>query len=226
MPNLLIIEDEAGIRESLRQGLAYQGYTVETAANGNAGLALASQGRPDLVVLDLMLPDIDGIEVCRRLRVLGDLGILMLTARDQVPDRIRGLEAGADDYLVKPFAFDELLARIRSISRRRTPSQREAEWADVADLHVDFAAREVRRGTRIVDLTTKEYDLLAFLAANHGRVLKRSRILEEVWGFDFEGESDTVKTTVNHLRGKLSPDGEPGLIHTVRGFGYILKEQP
>lgn len=226
MPRLLVIEDEPGIRNSLRQGLTYQGYTVETAPDGKAGLALASAGKPDLVILDLMLPDIDGIEVCRRLRAMGDLGILMLTARDQVPDRVKGLEAGADDYLVKPFVFDELLARIRSVLRRGGASPREAETADVADLHVDFAAREVWRGRRRIDLTTKEYDLMAFLVVNKGRVLKRFRILEEVWGYDFEGETDTVKTTINHLRAKLSPNGEPDLIHTIRGFGYIIKERP
>ncbi|MBI3743301.1 MAG: response regulator transcription factor [Chloroflexi bacterium] len=224
MPSLLIIEDERGIRDSLREGLSYQGYEVQGAATGNAGLTAARDKKPDLVILDLMLPDIDGLEVCRRLRGMGDMAILMLTARDGLADRVKGLDAGADDYLVKPFAFDELLARVRAVLRRRTAPTTEAQAIAVGNLRIDTAAHQVSRGDRAVELTPKEYELLALLASNKGRVLKKEQILERVWGYDTEADSDALKVTVNHLRAKLNADGEPDLIQTIRGFGYLLKE--
>ena len=224
MPSLLIIEDERGIRDSLREGLSYQGYEVQGAATGSAGLSAVREKKPDLVILDLMLPDLDGIEVCRRLRGMGDMAILMLTARDGLADRIKGLDAGADDYLVKPFAFDELLARVRAVLRRRTPPAAEVQAIAIGNLRVDTAARQVSRGDRAVDLTPKEYELLVLLASNKGRVLKKEQILERVWGYDAEADSDALKVTVNHLRTKLNAEGEPDLIQTIRGFGYLMKE--
>lgn len=226
MARVLIIEDERPILDSLRKGLEYQGYAVEAAAAGLPGLDLARQRPPDIVVLDLMLPDLDGLEVCRRLRSMGGTaGILMLTARDHIADRVSGLDAGADDYLVKPFAFDELVARVRALLRRKA-TQEQQESVAVGDLRIDSRAREVRRGQRVVELTPKEYDLLAHLAANRGTVVSRTALLEQVWGYDFDGDTDTVKVTINHLRAKLNAEGEPDLVQTVRGYGYLLREPP
>ena len=224
MPKVLVIEDELNIADFVRRGLLHSGFEVNVAANGRDGLAAVQPGETDLVVLDLMLPDMDGIDVCRQVRSAGDIGIVILTARHLVGDRVRGLEAGADDYLPKPFAFEELLARIRSVLRRR---QTLSEGViRVNDLEVDIQRRQVRRGDRQVELTTREFDLLALLAQSAGRPLRREAILQRVWGYEFEGETDPVKVYVNYLRRKLNAEGEPDLIQALRGFGYVLKETP
>jgi two-component system response regulator MprA len=175
-----------------------------------------------MVVLDLMLPDVDGIEVCRQLRASGDVGIIILTARQQIGDRVQGLGAGADDYLLKPFAFEELLARIRSIMRRRSTT---AEGViRIGDLKLDIERRQVWRADRLVDLTTREFEMLKLLAQNAGKPLSRETILQRIWGDEFDGESDPVKVYINYLRRKLNAGGEPDLINALRGFGYVLKE--
>lgn len=199
------------------------GYQVDCADSGELALSIALERRPDLVVLDVMLPGMDGLEVCRHLRA-GDreMPILMLTAKDNVPDRVQGLEAGADDYLVKPFAFDELLARIRALLRR---SHHEANgWLRYSDLAVSPATREVRRGSREIQLTAKEYDLLEFLIRHPRQVFSRDAIYYHVWGSDFLGETNAIEVHVMRLRDKLEAGGEPRLLHTLRGVGYSLRE--
>jgi DNA-binding response OmpR family regulator len=223
MAKILLIEDDPNIADFVKRGLFHNGFEVATAETGCEGLQAAQATTPDLVVLDLMLPDIDGIDVCRQLRTRGGLGIIILTARHLVGDRVRGLEAGADDYLSKPFAFAELLARARSVLRRCSG------WTEgvikVGDLTIDVEKREVSRGDRIVDLTPREFELLKLLAENTGKPLRREAILQQVWGYKLEGESDPVKVYINYLRGKLNVNGESDLIHTLRGFGYVLKEK-
>lgn len=223
MPKILIIEDEADIADLVKRGLLLKGFEVEVAPTGYQGLEIAQSRNPDLVVLDLMLPDADGIDICRELRSGGDVGIIILTARTMVGERVRGLEAGADDYLPKPFAFDELLARIRAILRRRS-AQTEGVIR-VADLEIDVPKRQVRRADRLIELTMREFDLLKLLAQYAGRPLSREFIVERIWGYEFEGETDPVKVYINFLRRKLNAGGEPDLIHSLRGFGYVLKER-
>ncbi len=220
MTRILVVEDEAEIADFIRRGLVYKGYDVGVALNGEEGLTMARDQPPDLAILDLMLPDIDGIEVCRRLRAASDVPIIMLTARDAVPDKVMGLEAGADDYLTKPFAFDELLARVRAALRRRAPAE---ELIEVGDLAIRPSSREVVRGGRSIELTKREYELLEILARNAGRVVNKEVIFEKVWGFDWEPESDAIKVYVRYLRLKLNAGGEPDLIRAVRGVGYMLK---
>ncbi len=224
MSTILIVEDEAEIAGYLRRGLTFEGYTVEIASDGRQALDMAREQPPDLVVLDLMLPGIDGLEVARRLRSASDVPIIMLTARDAIPDRVAGLEAGADDYLIKPFAFEELLARIRVQLRRR---QREdaATVLRYGPLTMDLAAHEVTIGDRRVDLTAKEYDLLELFMRHPQQVLTRDVIYDRVWGYNFGGESNIIEVYVRYLRQKLEAHGEPRLIHTVRGVGYILREE-
>jgi DNA-binding response OmpR family regulator len=221
--HILVVEDELEIANYLRRGLAFEGYTVEMTTDGPAALAAARDRPPDLVVLDLMLPGIDGLEVARRLRAASDVPIIMLTARDAVPDRVAGLEAGADDYLIKPFAFEELLARIRVQLRRRA---RDAHPMTLrfGPLSMDTAAHEVTIGDRRVDLTSKEYDLLELFLRNPQQVLTREVIYDRVWGYDFGGESNIIEVYIRYLRQKLEADGEARLIHTVRGVGYILRQ--
>jgi len=219
---ILVIEDEDRILQFLRRGLTYEGYRVETAADGPSGLALARENAPDLVILDWMLPGLDGLEVCRRLRAAGDVPILMLTAKEAVSDRVEGLDAGADDYLVKPFEFDELLARIRALLRRSHP-----EAADVLvfnDLRLDTGTHQAFRGDRLVELTAKEYELLVLFMRNPRQVLTREVIFDRVWGYDFGGESNIIEVYVRYLRQKTEAGAEPRLIHTVRGVGYVLRE--
>ncbi|OFV85441.1 MAG: DNA-binding response regulator [Acidobacteria bacterium RBG_16_64_8] len=219
---ILVIEDEDRILQFLRRGLTYEGYRVETAADGPSGLALARENAPDLVILDWMLPGLDGLEVCRRLRAAGDVPILMLTAKEAVSDRVEGLDAGADDYLVKPFEFDELLARIRALLRRSHP-----EAADVLvfnDLRLDTGTHQAYRGDRLVELTAKEYELLVLFMRNPRQVLTREVIFDRVWGYDFGGESNIIEVYVRYLRQKTEAGAEPRLIHTVRGVGYVLRE--
>lgn len=221
---VLVIEDEEPIADLLRRGLTFAGYTVDVALTGEAGLDLARDNPPDVVVLDVMLPGISGVEVCLRLRqgLDASLPVIMLTARDSTEDKIEGLDAGADDYVSKPFSFDELLARIRAALRRRQPQGREI--LRVSDLTLNTAAREAIRGERRVELTTREYDLLEFLVRHAGQVVSKEAIFERVWGYTFDIDSDAVKVYISYLRSKLSKDGEQNLIHTVRGIGYVLKE--
>ena len=223
MPKILVIEDEPEIADLVKRGLILKGFEVEVAHTGNQGLEIALSSYPDLVVLDLMLPDADGIDICRELRASGDMGIVILTARTVVGERIRGLEAGADDYVPKPFAFEELLARIRAVLRRRSPQTEGV--IRVGDLQIDVEKRQVQRGSRIVELTTREYDLLKLLAQYAGRPLSREFIVQRVWGYEFEGETDPVKVYINFLRRKLNAEGEKDLIHAVHGFGYSLEEK-
>ncbi len=220
---ILVVDDDPKILSFMRRGLSFAGYAIDMAADGEEALAIARDQAPDLVVLDVMLPGVDGLEVCRRLRAGDpDLPILMLTARDRVPDRVAGLDAGADDYLVKPFAFDELLARIRALLRRARPP--EGEILRYADLTLNPATREVVRGGRPVELTTREHDLLEFLLRHPRQVLSRDLIFERVWGSDFLGESNLIDVHIMRLRDKLEAAGEPRLIHTIRGAGYTLRE--
>lgn len=220
MARVLVIEDERDIADFIKRGLILKGYEVDVAFDGEQGLAIARERMPDLVVLDLMLPGIDGIEACRRLRAVGDVPIIMLTARDSVADKVEGLEAGADDYVTKPFAFDELMARVRAALRRSAPA---GAVISVGDLTIRPESREVERGGRAIELTAREYDLLEFLARNEGKVMDKQVIFEKVWGYDFEIESDAIKVYVRYLRKKLNAAGEPDLIRAVRGVGYMLK---
>jgi two-component system response regulator MprA len=220
---VLVIEDEAKIADLLRRGLIYEGYQVEVAPDGETGLALARDHSPDLVILDLMLPGIDGLEVCRRLRAASDVPILILTAKDAVSDRVKGLDSGADDYLVKPFAFEELLARLRALRRRRPAESQEI--LRFADLSLNTATREVRRGDRLIELTAKEFDVLELFMRHPRQVLTRDILYERIWGYDFGGESNIIEVYIRYLRSKLEQNGEPRLLHTVRGVGYALREE-
>ena len=222
MPTILIADDDHKITEMLRRTLSYEGYSVLTAADGQEALALAQAQRPDLVILDWMMPKLDGVEVARRLRAADGMPILMLTARDAVEDRVEGLDGGADDYLVKPFAPIELLARVRSLLRRAsTGGEKPLRYAD---LIIDPTSRETRRGDRAVALSPKEFDLLTHLLRHPRQVLPRERILEAVWGYDFEGEDNVLDVYIGYLRAKTEADGEARLIQTVRGVGYVIRE--
>ncbi|MEU1984108.1 response regulator transcription factor [Nocardia sp. NPDC019395] len=225
---ILVVDDDRAVRESLRRSLTFNGYTVDLAVDGIDALEKATADRPDALVLDVMMPRLDGLEVCRRLRSTGDdLPILVLTARDSVSERVAGLDAGADDYLPKPFALEELLARLRALLRRRAPDPGEiSETMLFADLSLDPVTREVSRGTRSISLTRTEFSLLEMLMANPRRVLTRGRILEEVWGYDFPTSGNALEVYIGYLRRKTEADGEPRLIHTVRGVGYVLRETP
>ena len=221
MTRVLVVEDEHNIADFIRRGLTYQGYDVEVAHNGAEALRTAQENLPDLVILDLMLPDIDGVEVCQRLRSADDLPIIMLTARDAVSDKVEGLEAGADDYMTKPFEFPELLARVKVALRRRAPSSKEEIKVD--DLSVRPASREVTRGSRDISLTAREFELLEYLARHAGQVVTKETLFERVWGYDFDVESDAIKVYISYLRKKLNAQGERDLIHAIRGVGYVLK---
>jgi two-component system response regulator MprA len=225
---ILVVDDDRAVRESLRRSLAFNGYTVNLAQDGLEALELISSDRPDALVLDVMMPRLDGLEVCRQLRSTGDdLPILVLTARDSVSERVAGLDAGADDYLPKPFALEELLARMRALLRRRVlPDDHDAAAMTFSDLSLDPVTREVTRGERQISLTRTEFSLLEMLIANPRRVLTRSRILEEVWGFDFPTSGNALEVYVGYLRRKTEAEGEQRLIHTVRGVGYVLRETP
>ncbi|OCB26878.1 DNA-binding response regulator [Mycobacterium malmoense] len=226
---ILVVDDDRAVRESLRRSLSFNGYSVELAHDGLEALEMIASDRPDALVLDVMMPRLDGLEVCRQLRSTGDdLPILVLTARDSVSERVAGLDAGADDYLPKPFALEELLARMRALLRRTKPDDEDAESVAMtfSDLTLDPVTREVTRGQRQISLTRTEFALLEMLIANPRRVLTRSRILEEVWGFDFPTSGNALEVYVGYLRRKTEADGEPRLIHTVRGVGYVLRETP
>ncbi|MGB3769737.1 MAG: response regulator transcription factor [Rhodococcus sp. (in: high G+C Gram-positive bacteria)] len=225
---VLVTDDDRAVRESLRRSLTFNGYTVDLATDGLDALEKVAAERPDALVLDVMMPRLDGLEVCRRLRSTGDdLPILVLTARDSVSERVAGLDAGADDYLPKPFALEELLARLRALLRRSgTELGEDSETMAFADLSLDPVTREVLRGERSISLTRTEFSLLEMLLANPRRVLSRSRILEEVWGYDFPTSGNALEVYVGYLRRKTEADGETRLIHTVRGVGYVLRETP
>ncbi|KKM08930.1 transcriptional regulator [Clostridiales bacterium PH28_bin88] len=223
MPSrILVIDDDSKITAFLRRSLMYEGYHVLEASDGYRGLQLARENPPDLVILDVMMPGMDGWEVCRRLREVSNVPILMLTARDEIADRVRGLDVGADDYLVKPFALEELLARVRALLRRYQPAS--STVMQYSDLTLDTATREARRGDRIIILTNKEYELLALFLRHPRQVLTREAIMDEIWGFDYSGESNVLEVYIGYLRQKLEAGGEPRLIHTVRGAGYALRE--
>jgi two-component system response regulator MprA len=224
---LLVVDDDPAVRESLRRSLAFNGYDVELAADGEQALRAISTRRPDAVVLDVMMPRLDGLATCRALRAAGDdVPVLMLTARDEVSDRVAGLDAGADDYLPKPFALEELLARLRALLRRTVTSGPAAETLRLGELTLDPATREVFRGDRQVRLTRTEFNLLELLMRHPRQVLPRERILEEVWGYDFPTTANSLEVYIGYLRRKTEAEGEPRLIHTVRGVGYVARETP
>ena len=224
---ILVVDDERAVRESLRRALELEGYEIALADDGNE--ALATLGRdeplPDAVILDVLMPGLDGLEVCRRLRAKGNhIPVLMLTARDEVENRVAGLDAGADDYVTKPFALEELLARVRALLRR-TADADGGEVLSFADLRLDLGTREVRRGGRLIELTRTEFALLELFLRNPRQVLTRSIIFERVWGYDFGFASNSLDVYIGYLRRKTEADGEPRLVHTVRGVGYALREQ-
>ena len=223
MATILVADDDQKITDMLRRTLAYEGHQVVTAADGREALAKAQAQRPDLVVLDWLMPGLDGLEVARRLRAADATPILMLTARDTVEDRVAGLDGGADDYLVKPFAPAELLARIRALLRRAEATGDERALA-YADLTLDPTTRETRRGARRFELSPKEFDLLHYLLRHPRQVLPRRRILETVWGHDFYGDDNVLDVYIGYLRAKTEAGGEPRLIQTVRGVGYVVRE--
>jgi two-component system response regulator MprA len=227
---ILVVDDDRAVRESLRRSLEFNGYQVQLASDGAQALEAIIADRPDAMVLDVMMPRLDGLEVARRLRSTGDdLPILVLTARDTVSDRVSGLDAGADDYLPKPFALEELLARLRALLRRAVPEGPNGQASEAlafGDLTLDPGTREVRRGGREISLTRTEFALLELFLSYPKHVLTRGRILEEVWGYDFPTSGNALEVYVGYLRRKTEAEGEPRLIHTVRGVGYVLRETP
>ncbi|MGH2947316.1 MAG: response regulator transcription factor [Solirubrobacteraceae bacterium] len=221
---ILVVDDEPAVRNAVDRALRLEGYDTELAADGQQALDALAAAAPDALVLDLLMPRVDGLEVCRRLRAAGDrIPVLVLTARDAVPDRVRGLDAGADDYLVKPFALEELLARLRALLRR-SGGAGEQELLRFADLELRPLEHTVRRGERAIELTRTEFLLLELLMRHPRQVLTRSQIFERVWGYDFGEASNSLEVYVGYLRRKLETDGEPRLVQTVRGLGYVLRE--
>jgi DNA-binding response OmpR family regulator len=224
MQRILVVDDDPAVTSVLRRGLAYEGFAIDTASSGAEALERARAQAPDLVVLDIMMPGLDGLEVLRRLRTADpQLPILMLTAKDAPADQVQGLEQGADDYVVKPFTFEVLLARVRALLRRH-----DAERPPVlrfADLNLDTSTRRARRGEREIDLTSTEYDLLSQFLQHPRRVLPKEFLMDRVWGYDFGGSTNVLEVYVKQLRQKLEAQGEPRLIHTLRGTGYVLREE-
>ncbi|WP_412539474.1 response regulator transcription factor [Longispora sp. K20-0274] len=229
---ILVVDDDAAVRDSLSRSLRFEGYEVTTAEDGHRALELVRGGEPDAVVLDVMMPRLDGLETCRALRAEGLLlPVLMLTARHSVGDRVAGLDAGADDYLVKPFALQELLARLRALLRRTLHAAGPADGPTEGELRfagltLDPATREVRRAGRLVRLTRTEFSILEAFLRHPRQVLTRQALFEQVWGYDFGESSNSLHVYLGYLRRKLEADGEPRLLHTVRGVGYVLREQP
>ncbi len=223
MQRILIIDDDPNVTSTLRRGLSYEGFSVDAAATGREGLSVARDHTPDLVILDLMLPGLDGFEVLERLRAAdANLPVLMLTARDQTADQVRGLEAGADDYVVKPFTFAVLVARVKALLRRRETDH--PEMLRIADLMLDTGARRAQRGTREIELTSTEYEVLRQFLLHPRRVLPKHFLMDRVWGYEAEGSSNVLEVYVKQLRQKLEAAGEPRLIHTFRGAGYVMRE--
>jgi two-component system response regulator MprA len=223
-PRVLVVEDDTDIAGVLRRSLDKEGYDVRVAGDGEAAIDQAGDFAPDAVVLDLGLPKLDGVEVCRRLRTEGDVPILILTARDALDSRVEGLDSGADDYLVKPFEREELLARLRALLRRRPP--RGSAYVVAGDLRLNPATREAFRGERQLELTTREFELLEHLMRNERIVVSRQSLLDEVWGYHPFAETNTVDVFISNLRRKLEEGGEPRVLHTVRGAGYVLRDEP
>ena len=229
---VLVVDDDMAVRGSLERSLRFEGYEVSTAPDGVTALDLVARDRPDIVILDVMMPRMDGLETCRRLRARGDdVPVLMLTARDGLADRVRGLDVGADDYLVKPFALEELFARLRALIRRATLAARAASGGpspaaplSYAGVPLDPASRQVTRNGRELTLTKTEFELLELFLTHPRQVLSRSMIMERVWGYDFGPSSNSLEVFVSYLRRKLEAGGEPRLLHTVRGVGYVLRE--
>ena len=228
---ILVVEDEGGIAGFIRRGLVFEGFDVQVASDGNEALSILRDRPPDLVVLDIMLPGVDGLEIARRVREAekvdgrGNLPIIMLTARDAVPDRVQGLQSGADDYLVKPFAFDELLARIRALLRRSSPAATtQGEELAFGDIVVNMLARTAHRGERALRLTTREFDLLVLFLRHQNQVLARGQIMSRIWGDDFYGDSNVLEVFVGNLRRELELEQEPRVIQTIRGAGYVLRD--
>lgn len=222
-PKILLVEDEEKLAQFIQMELGYEGYEVTVTHDGLSGLMAARDREPDLILLDWMMPGLSGIEVCRRLRSTGvSVPVILLTAKDDISDRVTGLDAGADDYVVKPFSIEELLARVRAHLRRNQPQ--EVDGLQFQDLILNRKTREVMRGDRSIELTAKEFDLLDYLMSHPRQVLTRDRILEEVWGYDFMGDSNIIEVYVRYLRLKLEAEGETRLIQTVRGVGYVLKD--
>jgi two-component system response regulator MprA len=225
-PRVLVVDDDARILVALRRALTLKGFAVSTAEGGDRALSLLGLGAPDVLVLDVAMPDVDGIEVCRRLREAGDrTPVLMLTARDAIADRVVGLEAGADDYLVKPFALEELVARLRALLRRTAAADGGTAVLRFADLTLDEGTFEARRGDRPLQLTRTEFQLLGTLLLNPRRVITREALFERVWGYELDLSSNSLAVYISSLRRKLEEGGEARLIHTVRGVGYVLREE-
>jgi two-component system response regulator MprA len=225
---VLIADDDQAVRDSLERTLRFEGYAVDIAADGVEALARAADTPPDLFVLDVTMPTMGGLEACRQLRAAGDrTPILMLTARDGISDRVAGLDAGADDYLVKPFALQELLARVRALLRRvATDAPDAAETMRLGDLTLDLGTRTVRRGAVLLDLTRTEFSLLQALLERPGQVMTRGQLFERVWGYDLDRSSNSLDVYIGYLRRKLEPAGAPKLVHTIRGVGFVLRDQP
>lgn len=222
---ILIVEDETSLARALQLELEHEGYRAETAGNGYEAAARAAEGGWDLILLDIMLPGLDGFEVCRRVRERSAVPIIMLTARDATGDKVTGLDAGADDYVPKPFAIEELLARIRARLRRAAPAGRDGDRLVTGDLVIRRDTRQVERAGRPIALTRREFDLLAYLAENAGLVLTREMILNGVWGYDYYGNTNVVDVYIRYLRAKVDEPFATRLIHTVRGIGYTLREE-
>ena len=220
---ILVVDDDQKIASTIRRALIFEGYEVDTASDGVTALRRMRDQAPDLVILDVMMPAMDGVEVCRRIRAEGATPVLMVTAKDATEDRVLGLDAGADDYVVKPFSYEELQARVRALLRRSQPQQQSV--LRYADLALDLSTREVTRGERGIELTVKEFELLTYLMRNPRQVLTRGRVLDAVWGYDFGAASNAVDVYIGYLRKKLEAEGEPRLIQTVVGVGYALRER-
>ncbi len=224
---LLVVEDEPNIRELLATSLRFAGFEVQVASNGGEAIAMAEQNHPDLCVLDVMLPDMDGFTVTRRLRASGrPLPIVFVTARDSIDDKVKGLTVGGDDYVTKPFSLEEVVARIRAVLRRTRPVEEEDSTVTFADLSLDDDSHEVRRAGRTIDVSPTEFKLLRYLMLNPNRVLSKAQILDHVWDYDFRGEAGIVESYISYLRRKIDTEGLPPLIHTKRGVGYVLRLPP
>ncbi|MBZ4647350.1 MAG: hypothetical protein PWR27_2211 [Petroclostridium sp.] len=222
--NILIVEDEKQIVRFLELELKHEGYMIDTAFDGREGLKKAEENKYDLILLDIMLPGLNGMEVCRRIRQFSNIPVIMLTAKDDVTDKVMGLDIGADDYITKPFAIEELLARIRAALRRKDDLVNTGENLQIGDLTMDLSKRQVSKNGKSIELTKREYDLLEYLMKNKGIVLTREQILEKVWGYDYIGDTNVVDVYIRYLRSKIDDTFKTKLIHTIRGVGYMLKE--